>query len=163
MESPVSNGKTNGKANGNGHTNGNGPYYRTKADCFIAYREGRSLRWIAEHCQWGRARVSEWHRDEDWDKQVDELDAERVRLHETATTQFETKFISDLQRVIGKILAAVEKRIDKKGQAYTKDVIQLVKAYEAMRRLNAGSAGTGGGGIEQRVTVSLDPDEDGDE
>lgn len=160
------NGETNGKANGNGHTNGNGkangkgPYFRTRADCFIAYREGYSLRWIADHCQFGRGQLAKWRDELDWDKQVAEMDEERIKLYEASCAAFDVQAIDKLQGMFNLVVTALAHKMRVTGNVYSKDLKIVVDCYKDIRQLNAHSVGADIGAIEQRVTVSLDPDED---
>lgn len=152
----MANGRTNG--NGNGKANGNGksePYYRSKADCFIAYREGRSLRFIGEHSRFNRKLIARWRDEDKWDEQVKELDSERIRLHQTRIVNFETEFQERLRAILDRKLPEIEARLKS-----PLDLLRLFKIYHALRELDRAADAGDVADIIQRVDVSLDPEDD---
>lgn len=149
------NGNGNGKANGNG--NGSGPTYRSKNECFLAYREGRSIRHISEHSRFARSAIRKWRDEDEWDKRIAELDAEQVRLHEAQTFCFEIEFLNDIRAMLQRKLPEMEAQVNKPI-----DFQRMFNVYCDLRKLGHDDDADAVADIVQRVTVSLDPVDGGE-
>ena len=152
----MGNGKKNGEPNGH---KANGDYnLRSKEGCFLAYRDGHSLRWIAKHSQHSRTTIAKWRDECEWDKTIQELNSERLRLHEAKTADFETKYLDDLRGVLDRKLPEIEAKVKT-----ALDLKRIYEIYRDLRLLGTGADTSDTADIIQRVDVSLDPDEEGDE